>query len=95
MEMNCSMFQKQERITKKIINKINSEKKPDGKIRYADELLKEINLLFSCTRYTKEDIECNVCHIIATLRKETAELLNETKKILAEKRFAGNDSKRL
>ncbi len=80
-KINCSTFQKHEPAIKKLTDKINTAEDPKEKIKYAEELLKEVNIILPCTGYKEEDIYCWNCHTIANLRKATAELIIKTKKL--------------
>ncbi len=79
--INCPVFQKQEPIIQDITNKINMAKGVLEKARFAEELLKEVNVLLSCPDYNGNKLDCKNCHFIANLRKKTANLIIKTKKL--------------
>lgn len=80
--INCAIFQKQEPRIKGSTDMINRAKDPREKIKYAEELLGEVKALLDCPDYKKEDVGCSSCRTIATLRKQTAELIIKTKKLI-------------
>ena len=80
-KINCLTFQKQESVIKDIINKTNQAKGVLEKARFAEELKKESDVLLSCPDYGKERLDCKSCHLIANLRKKTADLIIKAKKL--------------
>ncbi len=79
--ISCKTFQKQELVIKDITDKINQAKGVVEKARFAVELQKEVDVLLSCLDYEKEKLDCKSCHFIASLRKETANLIIKAKKL--------------
>jgi len=80
--INCPIFQKQEPAIKEITDRINMAKTVVEKARFAEKSQAEVNALLSCERYDKVSIDCKRCHFIATLRKETANLIINAKKLI-------------
>ncbi len=80
-KITCPTFQKQESVIKDITDKINIEKGVQEKAVYAEELKKESDVLLSCPDYGKERLDCKSCHLIANLRKKTADLIIKAKKV--------------
>lgn len=80
-KINCPTFQKQEPVIKDITDKINKAKDVSGKARFAEELLKEADVLLNCPDYKNENLDCENCHTIANLRKKTANLIIKAKKL--------------
>jgi len=80
-KINCPIFQKQERVIKDITNNINIIEGVTGKAVFAKELRKEVDVLLSCQDYKNTSLDCKNCHFIANLRKKTADLIIEVKKI--------------
>lgn len=80
-KINCITFQKQECVIKNITNKINMAKGVQEKVMYAEELQKEVDVLLSCPDCDSKRKGCKNCHLIANLRKETANLIIKTKKL--------------
>lgn len=80
-KISCPTFKKQEPIIKNITDKINMAKQMQEKARFAEELENEVDVILSCTDYKKESLECNNCHIIAKLRKKTANLIIKAKRL--------------
>jgi len=80
-EISCPAFQKQELIIKDITDKINMAKGVLEKAKFAEELLEEVNVLLSCPDYNGKKLDCKNCHLIANLRKKTADLIIKAKKL--------------
>jgi len=80
-KINCPTFQKQEAVIKGITEKINAAKGVQEKAAYAEELQKEVNVLLSCPDYDKEKLDCESCHFIANLRKNTTDLIIRAKRL--------------
>jgi len=80
-EISCPAFQKQEPIIKDITDKINMAKGVLEKAKFAEELLEEVNVLLSCPDYNGKKLDCKNCHLIANLRKKTADLIIKAKKL--------------
>jgi len=80
-KINCPVFQKQEAVVKDITDKINIARQVQEKARFAEELQKEVDVLLSCPDYDGNKLDCKNCHFIANLRKKTANLIIETKKL--------------
>lgn len=80
-KISCPIFQKQETVIKDITNKINAIEGVTGKAVFAKELRKEVDVLLSCQDYKNTSLDCKNCHFIANLRKKTADLIIEAKKI--------------
>ena len=78
----CPIFQKQEPAIEELTDKFNRAKGAKEKIEYAEELLKEVNVLLMCPQHKKEDLDCKNCHTIGALRKATAELIIKTKSLI-------------
>jgi hypothetical protein len=80
-KISCPTFQKQEPIIKDITDKINRAEEVSEKARFAEELLKEVNVLFSCVDYDDKNLDCKNCYFIADLRKRTADLIIKAKRL--------------
>jgi len=80
-KINCLTFQKQEPIVKEIINKINKAQGIQEKVKFAEDLQKETEVLFSCPDCDFESLECKNCHFITNLRKRTTDLIIKAKKL--------------
>jgi len=81
VKINCPIFQKQEPIIEKITNNINSATDVKEKAKFAVELQKEADVLFSCSDYDAKKLDCKNCHFIANLRKKTASLIIKAQKL--------------
>ena len=79
--INCPTFQKQEPIIKDITDKINMAREVQEKARFAEELLKEVDILLSCPDYDGKRLDCKNCHFIANMRKKTANLIIKAKRL--------------
>ena len=83
-KINCAIFQKQESVIGDIAEKINNAKEVHEKAELAEEMQKEVEVFFSCTDYDKNNIDCENCRFIASLRKKTAELIIKAKRLTEE-----------
>ena len=81
-KITCLTFQKQESLIKDIINKTNQAKGVLEKARFAKELQREVEVLLSCPDYNGRGLECKNCHLIASLRKKTVNLIIKAKKLV-------------
>lgn len=79
--INCPMFLKHEPVIKRVTDSINMSKDLAGKIRNAEKLLSEVDTLLNCPDYKKENPDCDNCHFIANLRRETANVIIKAKKL--------------
>jgi hypothetical protein len=79
--INCPTFQKQESVIKDITDKINQAKGVLEKAKFAEELQKEVDVLFSCPDYESQSLDCKNCHFISNLRKKTSNLIIKAKKL--------------
>ena len=80
-KINCPTFQKQEPVIKNLKKKINLSRGILEKVKSAEELQKEVDVLLSCSDYDESSINCKNCRFIADLRKNTASLIINTKKL--------------
>ena len=80
-KISCQVFQKQEAVIKDITNKINAIEGVTEKAVFAEELRKEADVLLSCQDYKDTSLECKNCHLIASLRKKTADIIIKAKKL--------------
>lgn len=83
VKINCpiSQFQKQEREIKDITYKINKAQRVHDKAKFAQELIKEVDVLLTCSVYDKENPHCENCHFIANLREKTARVIIKAEKL--------------
>lgn len=81
-KISCSIFQNHEPRIKASTDNINRAKTPQEKIRYAERLLNDVNELLDCPEFKKHVLECENCHMITNVRKQTAELIIKTKKLV-------------
>ncbi|MFH1563022.1 MAG: hypothetical protein ABIF11_06365 [Nitrospirota bacterium] len=80
-KISCPIFQKQERVIKDITDNINKAAGVQEKARFAEELQKEVNVILSCPGYEESMLECKNCRFIANLRKKTADLIINAKRL--------------
>ena len=80
-KINCPAFQKQELVAKNVTAKINEAKEVLKKAAFAEELQKEVDVLLSCPDYDQKSVECTNCHFIASVRKKTAGLIIQAKRL--------------
>jgi len=58
---------------------INSGSSVGEKAKYAEELMVEAASLLKCTMYEDQNLDCNICRMIAGLHHKTAELILKAK----------------
>ncbi len=80
-KISCQVFRKQEVVIKDITNKMNKAKNVQEKVKFAEELQKEVNVLLSCQDHKDASLDCKNCHFIAALRRKTADLIVKAKKL--------------
>jgi len=80
-KINCSTFQKQEPVIRDISEKINNVKEVPKKAELAEKIQKEVDVLLSCPDYDENDLDCENCRFIASLRKKTAVLIMRANKL--------------
>ena len=80
-KINCPIFQKQEPTIKNITGDINLAERIWEKVGFAQELLREVEVLLSCPNYDDKRLECKNCRFIANLRKRTANIIVKAKKL--------------
>jgi len=80
-KINCSIFQKQESVMQDIVEKINNVKEVQGKAELAEEMQNEVNVILLCPEYDENDLDCENCRFIASLRKKTADLIIKANKL--------------
>ncbi len=79
--INCPKFQKQESVTKDIMNKIKRADTIQSKAGYAEEFQKEADILLNCRDYSRENLDCIVCRQITNLRRQTTDLIIKAEKL--------------
>lgn len=79
--INCELFQKQEKVMKDLTNKINAAKDVHMKAQYAKELKSKLDNMLSSEDFSKHILECESCRLIANLRKRTVELIIKVEKL--------------
>ena len=80
-EIKCGIFKTQEPHIKKATQLINSAQGAVQKAREAQNLLNEVDLLLTCVEYNDQNMDCQTCREIASLRKKTAELIIKASKL--------------
>jgi len=80
-KINCAIFHKQEAVIKDITSKINAIEGVTGKAVFAEELRKEVDVLFACQDYKDANLDCKNCRFIAVLRKKTADIIIKAKSL--------------
>lgn len=80
-KINCPTFLKQEPVIKSLTEKINQAKSIDEKAGFAEELLKEANVLIACQQCDKNKLDCKSCRFIANMRKRTAEMIIQARRL--------------
>lgn len=74
-QISCPIFSEYEEKIEKLTQAINSHKISSKKVDKAQELLDIMNILSSCPKYNEENEDCENCHFILNLRRETAKMI--------------------
>ena len=80
---SCPTFQNQESVLNDITTKINGAKDASTQVKFAEELLKEVEMFLDCSGYDLKSRNCNNCRYAANVCKATAHLIIKAKKIVA------------
>lgn len=75
------MFNKQEPAINQITDEINKARGVQEKARWAEELIKEVNILLECPQHDGAKLDCMNCRTIYELRNRTANLVVKTGKL--------------
>lgn len=73
--IRCHIFQAQEKDIQELTDAINKATASNSRMEKASELMKEVDVLLSCQDYDELSISCVSCRSIASLRRQTAELI--------------------
>jgi len=73
--ISCPKFQRQEDAIKSIADTINAAKGVAAKAEFAGELKKAVDILLSCEDHNDNKFDCKNCHLIAYVRRKTADLI--------------------
>jgi len=73
--MNCSKYLQMEPRIKRLTEEINRAKNVGTKAAKARELMEIADSLLSCVNYVKGEWNCENCHRVASLRKETSQII--------------------
>lgn len=73
--MSCSKYLETERIIKRLTEEINRAEDVATKAAKARELMEVADSLLSCVDYEKKNWNCENCHRVASLRKETSQII--------------------
>jgi len=73
--MSCSKYLETERNIKRLTEEINRAEDVATKVAKARELMEVANSLLSCVDYKKGNWNCENCHRVASLRKETSQII--------------------
>jgi len=74
-KMNCSKYLQMEPRIKRLTEEINRAKTIAAKSAKARELMEIADALLSCVNYAKGEWSCENCHRVASLRKETSQII--------------------
>ncbi len=74
-KLTCALFRKREWGIKELTRDINAARNASDKADLASRLMKEVENLLSCERFSDSNSECRKCRTISLLRKQTAELV--------------------
>lgn len=80
-KISCSTFKNQEKVIKKIKDKINNTTDIQEKKMFASELEKEIEILLNCEDYKESSSDCQKCHLYANLNEKVIVLIEQASKL--------------
>ena len=80
-KISCQIFNKQEPAINQITDEINKARGVQEKARWAEELLKEVQLLLDCPNHDGAKLDCMNCRTICELRNRTANLVLKAGKL--------------
>jgi predicted transcriptional regulator len=72
---SCPKYLETERTIKQLTEETNKAKDLTAKAAKARELMKAADLLLACTDFEKGKWNCETCHQVASLRKETSQII--------------------
>lgn len=78
-KIKCAIFQSKNEEIEKINKAINEAEDVEKKAYLAERLLKEAECFLSCKHFDEKRADCKICHYIAELRKQTANLIIKVK----------------
>ncbi|MDP2967224.1 MAG: hypothetical protein Q8N87_02330 [bacterium] len=84
-KIKCPIFTSKNEEIEKINKAVNEAGEIGGKAHLAERLIKEANKILSCEHFDEKRVDCKICHYIANLRKETANLILKAKELKTEK----------
>lgn len=80
-KIKCAIFQSKNEIIAGITKAINEAEEVEKKAHLADGLIKEVETLLICKHFDEKRADCKICHYIAKLRKQTANLIIKAKQL--------------
>lgn len=85
-KINCTIFHSKNKTIEGITKAINEAENVERKAHFAARLLKEVEDLLSCKHFDEKRADCKICHYIAKLRKQTANLIIKAEQLKADNR---------
>lgn len=80
-KIKCTIFKSKNETIEGITKAINEAENIEKKAQLAERLIKEANEILSCEHFDEKRVDCKICHYIANLRKETANLILKAKEL--------------
>jgi predicted transcriptional regulator len=74
-KMSCSKYLQTEHVIKRLNEEINRARDVATKMSKARELMKVADSLLSCADFERGNWNCESCHRVASLRKETSQII--------------------
>ena len=71
----CPKYSDTEKTINQLTNEINNSKKLNAKAAKARELIKAADTLLACTDFDKGTWNCETCRQLASLRKQTSQII--------------------
>jgi hypothetical protein len=60
---------------------LDNKNEAQKKSQFSNEMLKETDVILSCTDYKSESLDCKDCHMLTNLRKKAANLIIKAEKL--------------
>lgn len=78
-KIKCAIFQSKNEEIGAITKAINEAEDVERKTHFTERLIKEVEDLLACKHFDEKRADCKICHYIAGLRKQAANLIIKIK----------------
>ena len=80
-KIKCAIFKSKNEAIEGVTKAINEAEDIERKAHLAERLIKEAEELLACKYFDEKRTDCKICHYIAKLRKQTADLILKAKQL--------------